>query len=135
KTTTLNAMVNYLNENFSYNIITIEDPVEFFHRDKKSSVSQREVGNDTASFASALKYVLRQDPDVIVIGEMRDPETIAAAVTASETGHLVLSTIHTMDSVQTIQRIVDNYPASQQAQIRVSLSNVLRGVIAQKLVI
>ena len=115
KTTTINAMVNYINETAANNIITIEDPIEFFHRDKKSSISQREVGNDTKSFAAALKYILRQDPDVIVIGEMRDPETIAAAVTAAETGHLVLSTIHTMDAMQTIQRIVDSYPQGQQS--------------------
>src|SRR5262249_38344251 len=99
------------------------------------SVSQREVGNDTKSFGTALKYILRQDPDVIVIGEMRDPETIAAAVTAAETGHLVLSTIHTMDAAQTIGRVIDSYPAAQQSQVRVSVSNVLRGVIAQKLVL
>jgi twitching motility protein PilT len=134
KTTTLNAMVNYINESSANNIITIEDPVEFFHKDKKSSVSQREVGSDTRSFAAALKYILRQDPDVIVIGEMRDPETIAAAITAAETGHLVLSTIHTIDALHTVQRIVDSYPAAQQAQVRISVSNILRGVIAQKLV-
>jgi twitching motility protein PilT len=134
KTTTVNAMVNSINDTSTFNIITIEDPIEFFHKDKKSSISQREVGNDTRSFGTALKYILRQDPDVIVIGEMRDPETIAAAVTAAETGHLVLSTIHTMDAVQTVQRIVDSYPSAQQAQIRMSLSNILRGVVAQKLV-
>jgi len=134
KTTTVNAMVHYLNENFPYNIITIEDPVEFYHKDAKSSVSQREVGYDTQSFNSALKYILRQDPDVIVIGEMRDPEAIAAAIVAAETGHLVLSTIHTIDALHTIQRIVDSYPAGIQNQMRVSLSNVLRGVIAQKLI-
>jgi twitching motility protein PilT len=133
KTTTLNAMVHFINQTFPYNIITIEDPIEFFHKDQKSSVSQREVGNDTHSFASALKYILRQDPDAIVIGEMRDPETIAAAVTAAETGHLVLSTIHTMDASHTIQRIVDSYPSQQQAQVRTSLANVLRGIVAQKL--
>lgn len=135
KTTTVNAMVNYINETAANNIITIEDPIEFYHKDKKSSISQREVGNDTRSFGAALKYILRQDPDVIVIGEMRDPETVAAAVTAAETGHLVLSTIHTMDAAQTIQRIIDSYPAAQQGQVRVSLSNVLRGVVAQKLVL
>jgi len=134
KTTTINSMVNYINETSASNIITIEDPIEFFHKDQKSSISQREVGNDTRSFAAALKYILRQDPDVIVIGEMRDPETIAAAVTAAETGHLVLSTIHTMDAHQTVQRIVDSYPPGQQAQVRVSLANVLRGVVAQKLI-
>ncbi len=133
KTTTLNAMVNYINQNFAYNIITIEDPVEFYHRDIKSSISQREVGSDTASFNTALKYILRQDPDVIVIGEMRDPETIMAAITAAETGHLVLSTIHTMDALQTIQRIVDSFPGSHQEQARTAVGNVLRGVFAQKL--
>src|SRR6185437_1504059 len=133
KTTTLNAMIHYINENFAYNIISIEDPIEFYHKDKKCSVSQREVGSDTQSFGSALKYILRQDPDVIVIGEMRDPETIAAAVTAAETGHLVLSTIHTIDALHTMQRIVDSYPPTQQEQIRVAVANVLRGVVAQKL--
>ena len=135
KTTTVNAMVNFINDTMAYNVITVEDPIEFYHKDKKSSISQREVGNDTKSFGTALKYILRQDPDAIVIGEMRDPETIAAAVTAAETGHLVLSTIHTMDALQTIQRIVDSYPSTQQAQVRISLSNTLRGVIAQKLVL
>ena len=133
KTTTLNAMINYINEHFAYNIITIEDPIEFYHKDKKSSISQREVGNDTHSFNTALKYILRQDPDVIVIGEMRDPEAIAAAVVAAETGHLVLSTIHTMDSVHTIQRIIDSYPADQRAPMRMAVANILRGVVAQKL--
>ncbi len=135
KTTTLNAMINYINESLNYNIITIEDPVEFYHKDKKSSISQREVGSDTRSFGAALKYILRQDPDVIVIGEMRDPETIAAAVTAAETGHLVISTIHTIDAAHTLQRVIDSYPSSQQAQMRTSVANVLRGVIAQKLLI
>lgn len=134
KTTTVNAMVNYINENSANNIITIEDPIEYFHKDKRSSISQREVGSDTHSFSTALKYILRQDPDVIVIGEMRDPEAIAAAVTAAETGHLVLSTIHTMDAFQTIQRIIDTYPLSQQTQVRTALSNILRAVIAQRLV-
>lgn len=134
KTTTVNSMVHFLNENFAYNIITVEDPVEFYHKDKKSSISQREVGQDTQSFGSALKYILRQDPDVIVIGEMRDPEAIAAAITAAETGHLVLSTIHTIDALHTIQRIVDSYPSATQHQMRISVANVVRGVIAQKLV-
>ncbi len=134
KTTTLNAMINYINQTFAYNIITIEDPIEYYHKDLKSSVSQREVGHDTRSFATALKYILRQDPDVIVIGEMRDPETVAAAIVAAETGHLVISTIHTMDSLHTIQRIVDSYPSDQQTQMRLAVANILRGVIAQKLV-
>src|ERR1039458_313843 len=118
KTTTLNTMLNFINEKCAYNIITIEDPIEFYHKDKKSSISQREVGSDTQSFNSALKYILRQDPDVIVIGEMRDPETVAAAVVAAETGHLVLSTIHTIDASHTLQRLVDSYPPAQQAQMR-----------------
>ena len=134
KTTTMNTMLHYINQHFAYNIITIEDPVEFYHKDGKSSVSQREVGHDTRSFNTALKYILRQDPDVIVIGEMRDPETVAAAVVAAETGHLVLSTIHTMDAGHTVQRIVDSYPAALQAQMRLSVANILRGVVAQKLV-
>jgi twitching motility protein PilT len=134
KTTTLNTMLHYINQHFAYNIITIEDPIEFYHKDEKSSISQREVGNDTQSFGSALKYILRQDPDVIVIGEMRDPETIAAAVVAAETGHLVLSTIHTMDAIHTVQRIVDSYPPVQQTQMRLSVANILRGVVAQKLI-
>ncbi len=133
KTTTLNAMINYINQHFAYNIITIEDPIEFYHKDKKSSISQREVGNDTQSFGTALKYILRQDPDVIVIGEMRDPEAIAAAVVAAETGHLVLSTIHTMDAVHTIQRIIDSYPTDQRGPMRLAVANILRGVVAQKL--
>jgi len=134
KTTTLNAMLHHINQSCAYNIITVEDPVEFYHKDRKSSISQREVGSDTRSFNSALKYILRQDPDVIVIGEMRDPETVAAAVVAAETGHLVLSTIHTIDAGHTVQRIVDSYPPPLQAQMRVSVANILRGVIAQKLV-
>lgn len=133
KTTTLNAMLNYINENFEYNIITIEDPIEYYHTDKKSSISQREIGSDTKSFKNALKYVLRQDPDVVVIGEMRDFEAISAGITAAETGHLVLSTIHTIDAVQTIDRIIDSYPPHQQKQARVQLSNVLRGIVAQRL--
>jgi twitching motility protein PilT len=134
KTTTLNAMINYINQAFAYNVITIEDPIEYYHKDKQSSISQREVGHDTQSFNTALKYILRQDPDVIVIGEMRDPEAIAAAVVAAETGHLVLSTIHTMDAVHTIQRIVDSYPSDQRSPMRQAVANILRGVIAQKLI-
>jgi twitching motility protein PilT len=134
KTTTLNAMVNHINQQYPYNVITVEDPIEFYHKDQKASISQREVGSDTATFATALKYILRQDPDVIVIGEMRDPETIAAAITAAETGHIVLSTIHTMDATHTVQRIVDSYPAAQHAQVRTSVATVLRGVVAQKLI-
>lgn len=134
KTTTLNAMLDHINKNISCNIVTVEDPIEFYHKDEKSSISQREVGQDTLSFKSALKYVLRQDPDVVSIGEMRDFEAIQAAITAAETGHLVLSTIHTMDAVQTIDRIVDSYPPHLQHQVRNQLSNVLKGVVAQRLV-
>jgi twitching motility protein PilT len=126
-------MIHHINQTLPYNIITIEDPIEFYHKDVKSSISQREVGSDTKSFGNALKYILRQDPDVIVIGEMRDPEAIAAAVVAAETGHLVLSTIHTMDAVHTIQRIVDSYAADQRGPMRQAVANILRGVIAQKL--
>ena len=135
KTTTLNSMLDYINENFQYNIVTIEDPIEYYHKDKKSSISQREVGNDTKSYAKALKYVLRQDPDVVVIGEMRDFEAMSAALTTAETGHLVLSTIHTMDAIQTIDRIVNSYPPHQQNSIRTQLAYVLKGVIGQRLVI
>jgi len=133
KTTTLNSILDYINLNFAYNIITIEDPIEFYHTDKKSSISQREIGSDTKSFKNALKYVLRQDPDVIAIGEMREFEAISAGITAAETGHLVLSTIHTIDTVGTVERIIDTYPAHQQNQVRTQLSNVLKGVIAQRL--
>lgn len=133
KTTTLNAMLNYINENFHYNIITVEDPIEFYHIDKQSSISQREIGCDTKSFKNALKYVLRQDPDVVVIGEMREFEAISAGITAAETGHLVISTIHTIDAVQTIDRIIDTYPPHQQKQARIQLSNVLKGIVAQRL--
>ncbi|MFA6030271.1 MAG: PilT/PilU family type 4a pilus ATPase [Elusimicrobiota bacterium] len=134
KTTSLNAFVHHLNESRSCRIVTVEDPVEFFHQDLKGSIVQREVGRDTRSFAAALKHVLRQDPDVVVIGEMRDPETIEAALVAAETGHLVLSTIHTMDAAQTIDRIVDSVPERRAAQARQQLSYALKGVLAQRLV-
>ena len=134
KTTTMNSMLDYINENFCYNIVTVEDPIEYYHKDKKSSISQREVGLDTKSYARALKYALRQDPDVVVIGEMRDFEAISAAITAAETGHLVLSTIHTMDASQTIDRIVDSYPPHQQGSVRSQFANVIKGIVAQRLV-
>ena len=134
KTTTLNAMLDYINATFQYNIITVEDPVEYFHTDKKSSISQREIGLDTKSYEKALKYVLRQDPDVVVIGEMREYKEISAAVTAAETGHLVISTLHTMDAVQTINRIIDTYPPHQKESVRAQFSNVIKGVVAQRLV-
>ncbi|HTA76393.1 MAG TPA: PilT/PilU family type 4a pilus ATPase [bacterium] len=134
KSTTLAAMINEMNTNRYAHIVTVEDPIEFVHRDKKSSVTQREVGLDTESFKSALKYVLRQDPDIILVGEMRDVETVSAAISAAETGHLVLSTLHTMDTTQTIERILDFFPPEQQNQIRIQLSNTLRAVISQRLV-
>lgn len=133
KTTTLNSMIDYINENYSYNIVTIEDPVEYFHEDKKSTISQREVGLDTESYSQALKHILRQDPDVIVIGEMRDYESISYAIIAAETGHFVLGTLHTMDAVTTIDRMVDVYPEHEQATARLRLSNVLKAVVCQRL--
>jgi twitching motility protein PilT len=135
KTTSMNSLVHFMNGREHHRIITIEDPIEFFHEDMKSSIVQREVGRDTGSFATALKYVLRQDPDVVVIGEMRDAETIEAALTAAETGHLVLSTIHTIDAVQTIDRIIDTFGDRHIAQVRQQLALVLKGVVAQRLVV
>lgn len=134
KTTTLAAMVDYINNRFPLHIITIEDPIEFVHQDKLALINQREVGRDTLSFANALKYSLREDPDVIMIGEMRDLETIALAITAAETGHLVFGTLHTTDAVQTIDRIIDAFPTHQQQQIRMQLAISLVGVISQRLV-
>ncbi len=133
KTTTLASLVNIINENSSLHIITVEDPIEYLHHHKKSIVNQREVGSDTKSFANALKYVLRQDPDVILVGEMRDLETISVALTAAETGHLVFATLHTQDTVQTIDRVIDVFPPHQQQQVRIQLASVLQGVIAQQL--
>jgi twitching motility protein PilT len=133
KSTTLASMLKYINQNARKHIITIEDPVEFIHTDEKSIISQREVGLDTHSFAEALRHVLRQSPDVILIGEMRDLETMNAAITAAETGHLVLSTLHTVDATQTVERIINFFPPYQHAQIRMELSLVLRGVISQRL--
>ncbi|HVZ81974.1 MAG TPA: PilT/PilU family type 4a pilus ATPase [bacterium] len=134
KSTTLASLINEMNTNRAAHIVTIEDPIEFVHPDKKSSITQREVGLDTESFKAALKYVLRQDPDIILIGEMRDTETVSAAISAAETGHLVLSTLHTLDTVQTIERILDFFQPEQQNQIRVQLSGTLRAVISQRLV-
>jgi len=133
KSTTLASMINYINESYSYHIVTVEDPVEFVHPHKKSIVNQREVGQDTNTFASALKYVLRQDPDVILIGEIRDIETAQNAMNAAETGHLVFGTLHTSDAVQTINRIIDMFPPEQQEQARSQLSFVLEAVISQQL--
>lgn len=133
KSTTLAAMMNFMNENYEYNMVTIEDPIEFLHSHKKSIVRQRELGCDTLSFNNALKTVLRHDPDVIMIGEMRDAESISIALTAAETGHLVLSTLHTQTAPATIARIVDSFPSEQQNQVRSQLANTLRAVISQQL--
>jgi twitching motility protein PilT len=134
KTTTLAAMVDHINRSRSCHIITIEDPIEYLHSDVLASVSQREVGFDTDSFPAAMRVVLRQDPDVILVGEMRDVETASAALTAAETGHLVLSTLHTIDATETITRVVDFFPPHHQQQIRTSLAGSLRGTVAQRLV-
>lgn len=133
KSTTLTAMVDIINEQIPAHVITIEDPIEFHHESKTALVHQREIGTDTGSFAEALRRVLRQDPDVILIGELRDPESIRAALSAAETGHLVLSTLHTQGAAKSINRIVDVFPADQQAQIRTQLGDTLQGVISQTL--
>ena len=134
KSTTLAAVIDYINENRKSHIVTIEDPIEFLHRDKKSIINQREVGSDTQGFQPALKSALRQDPDVILVGEMRDHETIETALTAAETGHLVLSTLHTIDATETINRIISVFPPFQQRQVRIQLAAVLRGVVSMRLV-
>ena len=134
KSTTLAAMIKYINERYETNIVTVEDPIEFLHTHIKSTVRQREIGNDTHSFANALKTVLRHDPDTIMIGEMRDPESISIAVTAAETGHLVLSTLHTQTAPMTISRIIDSFPEGQKGQIRQQLANSLKAVISQQLI-
>ena len=133
KTTTLAAMIDYINAHYACHIVTIEDPIEFLFRNQKAKVSQREVGGDTHSFSQALKHVLRQDPDVILIGEMRDLETIEIALTVAETGHLVFATLHTPDAVQSINRVIDVFPAHQQQQVRVQLSFVLQAIVSQQL--
>jgi twitching motility protein PilT len=134
KSTTLAAMVDRINDERYDHIITVEDPIEYLHIHKKCLINQREVNADTASFKNALRYVLRQDPDVVLIGEMRDLETIEAALTVAETGHLTLATLHTNSAVQTINRIIDVFPPHQQEQIRVQLSFVLEGILAQQLI-
>jgi len=134
KSTTLAAMIDHINATETCHIMTIEDPIEFLIRDKRSIVNQREVGVDTMSFGQALKSALRQDPDVILVGEMRDLETIETALTAAETGHLVMSTLHTLDATETINRIISAFPPYQQKQVRLQLGSVLRGVISQRLV-
>ena len=134
KSTTLAAIINKINNERKSHIITVEDPIEYLHTHRQSIVNQREVNADTKTFGAALKHILRQDPDVILIGEMRDTETIQAALTVAETGHLAFATLHTNDALQTINRIVDVFPASQQAQVRTQLSFVLEGVVVQQLI-
>ena len=133
KSTTLAALVERLNRSHSHHILTVEDPIEFTYENKRSVVTQREVGTHTSSFAAALKSALRQDPDVILVGEMRDLETIALAISAAETGHVVFGTLHTTDAAQTVDRIVDVFPSYQQEQIRMQLSSALKGVVCQQL--
>ena len=135
KTTTLASIINFLNEHRQGHIITIEDPIEYVHQHKKCLVNQREVGSDTNSFPNALKYVLRQDPDIILVGEMRDLETMSAALTIAETGHLVFSTLHTTDAPSSINRIIDPFPPYQQAQVRSQLSFTLQAVFTQQLLL
>ncbi|MEK7766963.1 MAG: type IV pilus twitching motility protein PilT, partial [bacterium] len=134
KSTTLAAMIDYLNTNDPLHILTVEDPIEFLHHNKKSIVNQREVGPDTKSFANALQYALREDPDVVLVGEMRSLETIALALTIAETGHLTFGTLHTTDAVQAINRMIDVFPAHQQGQIRSQLATTLQAVICQQLI-
>jgi twitching motility protein PilT len=134
KSTTLASMIDHINSHRTEHVITVEDPIEFLHRDKKSIINQREVDVDTRGFAPALRSALRQDPDVILVGEMRDFETIETALLAAETGHLVLSTLHTMDATETINRIIAVYPPHQQKQIRIQLAQVLRAAVSLRLV-
>jgi twitching motility protein PilT len=134
KTTTLAAMIDHINKNRECHIVTIEDPIEVLHADHLASINQREIGVDAADFASAMRAAMRQDPDVIFVGEMRDEETVAAALSAAETGHLVLSTLHTIDSTETVNRIVDFFPPHQQHQVRVALAGTIKGTVCQRLV-
>ncbi|MCR4821193.1 MAG: type IV pilus twitching motility protein PilT [Elusimicrobiales bacterium] len=133
KSSTLAAMIDYINQHKSLHIITIEDPIEFTFKEKRSIISQREIGTDTNNFIDALRASLRQDPDIILVGEMRDLETVSAAITAAETGHLVFGTLHTLNAVQTVSRVIDMFPPHQQNQIRLQLSESLKGVISQRL--
>jgi twitching motility protein PilT len=133
KSTTLASLVDLANRDRADHIMTVEDPIEFLHQHKRCLVNQREVGEDTRSFASALKHVLRQDPDIILVGELRDLETISIALTAAETGHLVYATLHTQDAPQTVERVVDVFPTNQQEQVRVQLAGALQGVVCQQL--
>ena len=134
KTTSLAAMVDYINDTIDHHIITVEDPIEFFHTHKKSTINQREVGVDVTSFAEAIRRALRQDPDVILVGELRDLETIEAAITAAETGHVVFGTLHTSSAAGTINRIIDVFPPNQQEQIRTQLASAIIGILAQQLI-
>ena len=134
KTTTLAAMIDEINSTQTVNVITVEDPIEYLHRDKRAIISQREIGMDTHSFSQALRSALRQDPDVILVGEMRDMETVETALLAAETGHIVFSTLHTLDSTETINRIISVFPPHQQQQIRIQLATVLKAVISQRLI-
>jgi twitching motility protein PilT len=134
KSTTLAAMIDHINRSNASHIITVEDPIEYMHKDRRSVVNQREIGFDAESFARALRAALRQDPDVILVGEMRDEETIETALHAAETGHLVMSTLHTLDAVETVNRVIGMFPPHQQQQIRLALSSVLKGIISQRLV-
>lgn len=133
KSTTLASMIDYINNNRRGHILTLEDPIEYLHKHNRCIVNQREIGDDSHTFSSALRASLREDPDVILVGEMRDLETISIAVSAAETGHLVLSTLHTVSAAQTVDRIIDMFPSNQQQQIKVQLSSVLQGVISQQL--
>jgi twitching motility protein PilT len=134
KSTSLAAIIEHINQNSKKHIITVEDPIEFLHRDRNSIIEQREIGIDTLSYAEALRRVIRQNPDIVLVGEMRDLETVAQTITAAETGHLVFSTLHTIDAVQTIDRIIDVFPPAQQQQIRLQLSTTLQAVITETLV-
>jgi twitching motility protein PilT len=133
KSTTLASLINYLNENYDHHIITIEDPIEFYHHSKKATVNQREIGSDVPSFSEALRRALRQDPDVILVGELRDLETIEAAISAAETGHVVFGTLHTTGAQGTVNRIIDAFPTNQQEQVRTQLSTAIIGVVSQAL--
>ncbi|MFA6029236.1 MAG: type IV pilus twitching motility protein PilT [Elusimicrobiota bacterium] len=133
KSSSLAAMIDYINTTRPEHIVTIEDPIEFVHKDKKSIISQREIGEDTENYVEALKMAMRQDPDVILMGEMRDAESVSAAMTAAQTGHLVFGTLHTLDSIQTVNRIIDLYPPHQQALVRIQLADTLKAVISQRL--
>ena len=134
KTTTLAAMVDHINQNREVHVVTIEDPIEIVHEDKNAMINQREVHVDTSSFAAAMRAAMRQDPDVILIGEMRDIETVKAAISAAETGHFVMSTLHTVDSEETVTRIIDFFPPHEQRQVRLSLAGSLRGILCQRLI-